>query len=401
MKKQQIIFLLLILVFLLAGSAAALATNDSEDYEDEYAENEEDRSDWTIADYRDELEAINDNIGTLEAEIAAQKDLIARTVKDIASLDAQLITVNQQLALTQKQLDLTTESINKLQAEIDRLQAELDQRMETLKGRLVDVYVYGDMSLLDVVFKSSSFQDFITMFDMVETLVGNDKELAHQIEEERSAIQENKRQLEQAKADLEEVKAGQYEMMLNLKSLEDEKKALLDQANLSLEESQALYQSELAAAENATAMIRELMQSSDPTLSYGGYMIWPLPPYWDKGWITSEYGWRTHPVYGYSLFHSGIDIAADGGTPIYAAADGRIILREYYGGYGYCIMIDHGSGVVSLYGHQSSFGDYYVDDYVLAGDVIGYVGTTGTSTGNHLHFETRYYGDYVSPWNYL
>ena len=94
-------------------------------------------------------------------------------------------------------------------------------------------------------------------------------------------------------------------------------------------------------------------------------------------------------------------LAADGGTPIFAAADGRIILSEYYGGYGYCVMIDHGDGVVSLYGHMSSFADYWAGDYVIAGDVIGYVGTTGTSTGNHLHFETRYYGDYTSPWNYL
>lgn len=402
MKKQRLLLLLLIACFLLAGSVA-YATNDAEDYADggDYAESEEDRSDWTIDDYRDELDDINSHIDELEAEIAAQKTLIADTTKDIASLDAQLITVNQQLALTQKQLDLTTESINKLQAEIDELQAQLEARMETLKGRLVDIYVYGDVSLLDVVFKSSSFQDFLTLFDLVETLVDNDKDLANQIEEERQAIEADKLKLEQAKAELEEVKAGQEAMQQNLKSLEDEKKALLHEANMTLEESQAMYQSELAAAESATAMIRELLTTSDPTLSYGGYMIWPLPAPWDRSWVTSEYGWRTHPVYGYSLFHSGIDIAADGGTPIFAAADGRIILSEYYGGYGYCVMIDHGDGVVSLYGHMSDFAGYWAGDYVFAGDVIGYVGTTGTSTGNHLHFETRYYGDYVSPWNYL
>ena len=402
MNKHKLICLLLIACFLLLIGGAAYATNDTDaDYSDsEYLE-EEDRSDWTIDDYRDELEAINDNIENLEAEIESQQTLIAETKKDIASLDAQLITVNQQLALTQKQLDLTNESIDKLQAEIDELQRQLDERMATLKGRLVDVYVYGDVSLLDVVFKSSSFQDFLTVFDMVETLVGNDKDLANQIEEERDAIEADKLQLEQAKADLEEVKAGQTEMMNNLKALEDEKQALLDETNMSLEESKAMYAAEQAAAEAATATIRELMASSDPTLSYGGYMIWPLPAPWDVSWVTSEYGWRTHPVYGYDLFHSGIDIAADGGTPIYAAADGRIILSEYYGGYGNCIMIDHGDGVVSLYGHMSGYAGYYDGDYVFAGEVIGYVGTTGTSTGNHLHFETRYYGDYVSPWNYM
>ena len=400
MNKKRLLCLLLIVCFLLAGGAVALATGDTDDLGDA-SEPEENRDDWTIDDYRDELDNINKHIDDLENEIASQKSLIDDTQKDIASLDAQLIAVNQQLALTQQQIDLTTESIAQLQEEIDELQRQLEARMETLKGRLVDIYVYGDVSMMDVIFKSSSFQDFLTLFDMVESLVGNDKDLARQIEEERLAIEEDQRQLEQAKADLEEVKAGQEEMKRSLQALEDEKMALLNEANLSLEESQAMYQSELAAAESATAMIRELMTTSDPSLSYGGYMIWPLPAPWDQSWVTSEYGWRIHPIYGYSLFHSGIDIAADGGTPIYAAADGIIILEEYYGGYGYCIMIDHGSGVVSLYGHQSSFGGYGVGDYVMAGDVIGYVGTTGTSSGNHLHFETRYYGDYTSPWNYL
>ena len=251
------------------------------------------------------------------------------------------------------------------------------------------------------MFKSSSFQDFLTLFDLVETLVNNDKDLANQIEEERQAIEADKLKLEQAKAELEEVKAGQEAMQENLKALEDEKKALLHEANMTLEESQAMYQSELAAAESATAMIRELLTTSDPTLSYGGYMIWPLLAPWDRSWVTSEYGWRTHPVYGYSLFHSGIDIAADGGTPIFAAADGRIILSEYYGGYGYCVMIDHGDGVVSLYGHMSDFAGYWAGVYVFAGDVIGYVGTTGRSTGNHLHFEIRVNGNRVDPVNYF
>ena len=406
MNKQRLVFLLLVLCFLLIGGAAALATSDGEEEEDaeEYSYNEyeeEDRSDWGLEDYQNELDSINDNIDALEEEIAAQKTLISQAVQDIASLDAQLITVNQQLALTQKQINATSEDIDRLQTQIDELQGQIDERMGLLRDRLVDIYVYGDMSLLDVVFKSTSFQDFLTMYDMVETLMINDKELAREIEAQRSAEEEDKQKLEQSRANLEKVQADQYAMMTDLQNLEQEKKALLDEANMSLEESQAVYQSEIAAAQAATERIQELLAASDPTLTYGGMMIWPLPAAWDRSWITSEFGWRVHPVYGYSIFHCGIDIAADGGTPIYAAAAGRIILREYYGGYGNCIMIDHGSGVVSLYGHQSYFGEYYVGDYVEAGDVIGYVGTTGTSTGNHLHFETRYQGEYVSPWTYL
>lgn len=397
--KKALLALLLICCFLLAGAAAALATNDTGEEQD--AQALEDRSDWTIDDYRSELQRINQNIDALENEISAQQGVIDQANKDIAAIDAQLISVNEQLSLTQQQLDLTNQAIDRLQEEIEELQRQLEERMALLKERLVNVYVYGDVSLLDVVFRSSSFQDFLTTYDMVETLVGNDHDLALQIEEERQKLEEDKASLEIAKAELEEVKADQEAIQSNLHQLEAEKEAMLSEANMSLEEAEAMYRSELAAAESATATIKELLQNSDANLSYGGYMIWPLPAPWDKSWVTSEYGWRVHPVYGTSRFHSGIDIAADGGTPIYAAADGQIILRQYYGGYGNCIMIDHGSGVVSLYGHQSGFGSYGVGDYVVAGDVIGYVGTTGTSTGNHLHFETRLNGEYVSPWNYL
>ena len=166
MKKQRLLLLLLIVCFLLAGSVA-YATNDAEDYADggDYAESEEDRSDWTIDDYRDELDDINSHIDELEAEIAAQKTLIADTTKDIASLDAQLITVNQQLALTQKQLDLTTESINKLQAEIDELQAQL--AVEVLDGGNIIKHLFKALIqkplvriLLDL-YEIRHFKDFL------------------------------------------------------------------------------------------------------------------------------------------------------------------------------------------------------------------------------------------------
>ena len=157
-----------------------------------------------------------------------------------------------------------------------------------------------------------------------------------------------------------------------------------------------------AASNEVSEMIREYMKNnSDSTLSYGGTMIWPLPSPWGKNYVTSEYGNRYHPISGSYSFHTGIDIGADGGTSIYAAADGKIISRGWIGGYGNTIIIDHGNGISTLYAHQSAFGSFGVGDYVVAGDVIGYVGTTGNSTGNHLHFEVRVNGNHTSPWNYL
>ncbi|MBQ6758358.1 MAG: M23 family metallopeptidase, partial [Selenomonadaceae bacterium] len=129
--------------------------------------------------------------------------------------------------------------------------------------------------------------------------------------------------------------------------------------------------------------------------SYGGGMIWPI-----SGPITSEFGWRTHPIFGSARFHSGLDIGADYGVPIHAAASGVVIESGWIGGYGNTIMIDHGSGIVTLYGHNESLA-VGVGQQVNQGDVIAYCGSTGNSTGPHCHFEVRLGGEPVSPWDYL
>ena len=129
--------------------------------------------------------------------------------------------------------------------------------------------------------------------------------------------------------------------------------------------------------------------------SFGGGMIWPI-----SGPITSEFGWRTHPIFGNARFHSGLDIGGDYGMPIHAAASGVVIESGWIGGYGNTIMIEHGNGIVTLYGHNESLA-VGVGQQVNQGDVIAYCGSTGNSTGPHCHFEVRLNGEPVSPWNYL
>ena len=129
--------------------------------------------------------------------------------------------------------------------------------------------------------------------------------------------------------------------------------------------------------------------------SYGGGMIWPL-----SGPITSEFGWRTHPIFGSARFHSGIDIGGDYGMPIHAAAGGVVIEAGWISGYGNTIMIEHGRVIVTLYGHNESLA-VGVGQQVNQGDVIAYCGSTGNSTGPHCHFEVRVGGEPVSPWDYL
>lgn len=123
--------------------------------------------------------------------------------------------------------------------------------------------------------------------------------------------------------------------------------------------------------------------------------IWPV-----QGEITSYYGWRTHPIFGTTRYHSGYDIACDTGTPIAAADSGTVVYSGWLGGYGYCVMIDHGGGLVSLYGHNS---ELWVSEgqYVQQGQTIALAGSTGWSTGPHCHFEARLNGELTDPMNYL
>ena len=150
------------------------------------------------------------------------------------------------------------------------------------------------------------------------------------------------------------------------------------------------------SAENIASMLRSLQNAGGMPGGGGtGKFIWPV-----QGEITSYYGWRTHPIFGTTRYHSGYDIACDTGTPIAAADSGTVVYSGWLGGYGYCVMIDHGGGLVSLYGHNS---ELWVSEgqYVQQGQTIALAGSTGWSTGPHCHFEARLNGELTDPMNYL
>lgn len=396
MKKKLLLFLLvLVLTALLLGTVPSGAT--SLDDLDEIAGS----SDDPLAAYREYLEMIREQAAELESQIKQQENLLSGLKNDIAALDRELTVVNQQMIVAQNAIDELEASIIVCEEELVLAEERRDERQAFLESRLVNYYTKGDIDLLDVIFDTSTFQDFVTVVDMVDLIMAQDQRLVEELAEEIATIAALKETLELEREGLIVVRDEYEDMRNNLNVLEQQKIAAIDEANWTLAEYTAYEDSLSQTAEAVTATIRELMKTSDDTLSFGGSMIWPLPSPWNKDWITSPYGWRQHPIYGDNRFHSGIDIAADGGTKIYAAADGKIILREYYGGYGNCIMIDHGNGVISLYAHMSAYGSFVVGDYVFTGDIVGYVGTTGTSSGNHLHFETRLNGEYADPWTYL
>ncbi len=380
----------------LAAPASASGTNLS-DLEDIV-----NNSDDPLEDLRDKQDEINAAIDELKEKIEEQNLFIDQYNDQISDIESQMLSVQQKLDAIQTGIDEANDQIVDAELQIIEAEERMEERQGYLEERLVNLYVYGDISMMDVVFSTENFDDFLILFDMVELVMNQDQDLLNEILKEKNTIEHNKALMEKMRDDLEVMTYEYEDMKLDLTALQDEKIAAMQEATSTKEGYQAMLDAEQAASEQAAALIKEYLQANgDDELSFGGSMIWPLPSQWGTNWITSPYGNRYHPISGSYSFHTGIDIGADGGTPIYAADDGKIIYRDWLGGYGNTVQISHGDGITTLYGHMSAYGSYGVGDYVAAGDIIGYVGTTGNSTGNHLHFEVRVNGDHTSPNPYL
>ena len=349
--------------------------------------------------YRQEQANLQEEMDRLEEEIKTQEGLVGNYQAQLSVLENQMTLKQQQIDVTQAAIDEANALLAHYDEEIAAAEVRLQARQALLQERLVNLYIYGDISLMDVILGADSFADFLTVYDMTELIMNQDQALLEEINAEMALIETYK---VAAQATIDEQLELQHDLLDQQADLRDQQNAYyakLSEANTSIAAMEAME----AEMEQISAALgdefRALLASSNNTISFGGSLIWPLPSQYT--YVSSEYGWRIHPIFGDQRFHSGIDIPAPGGTSIYAAADGKVIYHGWISGYGNTVMIDHGDSLVTLYAHQSSLGSFGVDDYVVAGDTIGYVGTTGNSTGNHLHFEVRVNGESTSPWNYL
>ena len=325
----------------------------------------------------------------------------------------------------QAALDDTIYRIGENETKLAEVTEELNQNHVVLENRVRDIYINGQISYLDVLFGAQDFKDFLTRMDLLKRVMIRDSELVANVLAYQKEIKEVGKQLE---AD----RRIQAELAAKAEAAKDIKleKAAKQQAIIDLmQNDKAVYDQQYDEMMASSAAVTEMIHAREAELrrqaeearrkaemearrqngggspasddggyvmqSYGGGMIWPI-----SGPITSEFGWRTHPIFGNARFHSGLDIGGDYGMPIHAAASGVVIEAGWIGGYGNTVMIEHGSGVVTLYGHNESLA-VGVGQHVNQGDVIAYCGSTGNSTGPHCHFEVRLDGEPVSPWNYL
>lgn len=293
----------------------------------------------------------------------------------------------------QDRLTVTEALIEDNQEILRGAEKRLAERNKILHNRVRDIYKNGHLNYIDVIFGATDFSDFINRVEILQRIIRQDISLIAEVKRERETVLQKKAELDKEHAEVLQLKKEAEEQKELIAAKKQEQQKFLDQmVNERSRAEQALQELQQTSQE----IEQRLRGSGHSGSSQGtGTMAWPL-----HGEITSPFGYRTHPIFGTKIYHSGIDIAADTGDSIRAADSGVIESAGWLGGYGYAVIINHGNGIATLYGHNS---ELLVSEgqRVAKGQVISRAGSTGWSTGPHLHFEVRQDGSPVNPLNFL
>ena len=335
-----------------------------------------------------------------EKELQYVKEELSEAIVKIQKLDDTIRDAEKQIAEMKVKLVELENKVNQTTQDLEKVQKKYEENKELMEERLVVMYECGDVSYLDLLLRSSSLVEFLSNYYMIEEIIRSDSELLESIEKEKNEIEDKKLQLEEEKAQLKLLKVKQEQTKIIMQNNKTVQQNEIDK----LTDSEKELQQKIQEYKDEEARIEKLIQLAAGNYIYdgeftGGVMAWPVAK--SGTYITSNYGTREHPVQGITKFHTGIDIGNAGfGAPIIAAADGVVSMASYYGGYGNCVMINHGNGISTLYGHGQKILTT-VGSTVKKGDLIMEVGSTGVSTGPHLHFEVRINGSHVNPLPYV
>lgn len=360
--------------------------------------------------------AFADDITDKQGELNIIQGEKSDTVNDMHQVVSDLKEQQAEVDKLQKVLGEKQDEIDKTLADIEELKNDMENRKAGLNDRLRVMYKNGSIGYLDVLLGSRSLSEFLSNVEMIKRIYKYDQNVLVELKEQNRKLEEQQKLLREEKKEINEKKAVADEKKQELKQKKEEVQSKIDELNSDADR----ISSEIAKLQAEAAKPPEKPQNesqsesqnapqsepqSEPQDNHGndsnvpsgsGNLMWPS----DYSMITSPFGYRFHPVTGIWTGHTGVDIGCPSGSPVYAAASGRVIISEWYYGYGNAIVIDHGDGLSTLYGHNSSL-NATVGQTVEQGQVIAYSGSTGISTGPHLHFEVRVKGNYVDPMNYF
>ncbi len=344
---------------------------------------------------------------------ARAEEQAALDVKNL--LDKEVEALRQEITQTNALLEEYNAQLEKYEAEIAEKEADIDKKYEALKERIRISYDESFVSYLELILDSESFTDLLTRVDTVASMMDYDARMLHELEaarEELLVMQQNNTGLQQKTMEhlktLEEqqpvldAKIKESEELLTtlsvkVKEAQDISK-MTEAEKAEWEQKQAALEKKIAEMEAEIERKIQAAQAQNQAQYVGGEFMWPVNLQYRK--ITSYFGIRTSPISGAQENHGAIDIPAGYGTPVYAANDGKVIVAESHWSYGNYVVIDHGGGISTLYAHNSAL-LVGVGQTVTKGQQIAQVGSTGSSTGNHCHFEVRVNGQRVDPLGYV
>ena len=372
------------------------------------------------ADLEKKKEEIDAKVDELEGQLSSNLESMEDIVAQKSTIDQQIFMLYEQTANLNDQIATCSLLIADKQVELDEAQARLTQLNEDNKERIRAMEENGNLSYWSVLFKANSFASLLDNLNMIEEIAAADRRRLKEIsdtasevaaaktaiEEERAALEVNKAELAASQQQLEVKRAEADKLLAELIAIGDEYEALLHDA----EKEAASLGSEISDLKDAIREEEERLKAATATVApqtpapgatgsvQVGGLTWTVPCNYVL--LTSPFGWRTHPVYGDWRFHYGVDLAGPLGTPIVATRAGVVTTATYDSSAGYYVDLDHQDGFSSKYLHMTHY-IVSVGQYVTAGEVIGYMGSTGTSTGSHLHFSILYNGSHVNPMDYI
>jgi len=376
----------------------------------------------TTSELNRKLEDTRVQLQKVRAKIAKSEAAEKAALGDIAALDQNIDGLEKEvriataawnsavdaLAGLRERLDGVTKDLNRKRAELRQTETDLQTQQGVFDDRLADVYKSGGrLAYMAAFLEPGSLSRMMNRIDLLSAIVDQDNTILSQIKDLKAKVVTQKEALEQQRAEVGALEQQQSRVTEDLQAKADERQSALDE----LEGAKKAKQKIVAAAEkNQATWNRQedsLLAESDHisdllrTASVGhpkagkGILAWPV-----DGAVTSAFGMRMHPIFHVMKMHTGVDMHAGMGVSIHASAGGTVVYADWRGGYGKCVIVDHGGGLATLYAHQSQI-LVGVGQKVGRGEVIGKVGSTGYSTGPHLHFEVRVNGTPVNPLGYL
>lgn len=347
-------------------------------------------------DKKSELNSIKEKQRAAEAEKG-------EIVNELEQYNTKIVSLNTEITNAQSEIDKKQAEINELNGKIDEMQAKIDDRKSGMSKRLRTMYKNGSVGFIDIILDSRNFSELLSNLSMLQKIYKSDRSTLNSLEKISKELNNTKKELNAA----QQAMASSQSELKNKKGELDKVSAQLEAKAAKIEENLAIFNqqaeslsSQILAEQQAAAQSNQ-NTSGDSGYSGGGggsvtngpvNLRWPVAKV-----ITSPFG-RRIGLEQYGIFHTGTDLGVPSGTPVRAAAAGRVMNLSgwYQQGYGWGVFIDHGNGVVTVYGHNSAL-TVSPGQYVQQGDVIALSGQTGWATGPHVHYEVRINGQYVDP----